>query len=285
MTIFAIFDTYYRGMLFFPNAKINLGLGIIEKRPDGFHNIETLFYPIPLCDALEFIVADSNAESDRLTTSGLEVDGDPLSNIIHKALSIIREERYVPYLNIHLHKNIPVGGGLGGGSSDAAFMLRYLNRYFRFGISNDQLRAMALRIGSDCPLFIENVPAIGTGRGEILTTTGFSLAGYWILLGNPGIKINTGKAYSRATPCNQSINLAEKLSADTALWQETITNDFEAILFPDHPAIESLRDTFINMGAFYSAMSGSGSTVFGLFRERPSVPPALVEKLIYCGLL
>ena len=272
-------------MLFFPNAKINIGLAIVNKRPDGFHDIETIFYPLPVCDAVEFIVAGSDADSDRLTLSGINVGLDPEENIVLKSLEKMREHRYIPWLNIHIHKNIPVGGGLGGGSSDAAFMLRYLNRYFSFGFDTTFLKSIASSLGSDCAFFIDNVPSLGQGRGDILTPVGIKLQGYWLVVANPGTSVNTGSAYMNCTPRGSSADLIAGAARDPELWQEYLSNDFEQVVFPGHPEIESLRDQLLEMGAFYSAMSGSGSSVFGIFKTQPPVNMNITGKVIFSGRL
>jgi len=185
-------------MLLFPNAKINIGLRIVEKRPDGFHNIETFFYPLDLCDILEFVPIGHDVPDLRIT--GIPTGGNAMDNLVIKAWQLMKDKYGIPAVNIHLHKVIPVGAGLGGGSSDAAFMLKGLNKRFGCGCDIGELKEMALKLGSDCPFFIENVPAMGTGRGEVLKPMSVSLKGYIILLKKPGIQINTGWAYGGIKP-------------------------------------------------------------------------------------
>ena len=187
-------------MIVFPKAKINLGLRITGKRNDGYHNIETVFYPVSLCDALEFVVSPEAHEKDILTVTGISVGVSPEENIVMKAVSKLREKYSFPWLKIHLHKAIPHGAGLGGGSSDAACMLKALNRHFQLSISEQEMKSIALDIGSDCPFFIDGDPAFASGRGEILESINPVLSGYYLLLLNPGVGINTGEAYQNCRP-------------------------------------------------------------------------------------
>jgi 4-diphosphocytidyl-2-C-methyl-D-erythritol kinase len=253
------------GMILYPNAKINLGLRVIEKRSDGFHNIETLFFPVQLCDVLEFIETDGNSPS--LEVTGIQPGGNVADNLVIKAWKIINERYHIPAVKIHLHKIIPAGAGLGGGSSDGASMLKGLDRYFNCGCKQQELSEMAALLGSDCPFFILNSPALGTGRGEILHPISFSMKGYTLLLKKPDIHINTGKAYAEITPCYPKMPLIELISKPVFEWQHLLINDFEHVVFKKHPEIGSIKKRFIELGAEYAAMSGSGSSVFGIFSE------------------
>ncbi|GAB2606323.1 4-(cytidine 5'-diphospho)-2-C-methyl-D-erythritol kinase [Belliella aquatica] len=252
-------------MISFPNAKINLGLHITAKRKDGYHDIETCMVPIPLYDALEMILDKKTT----FTNTGLEIPGSEKDNLILKALKLLRKDfNELPHLNIHLHKNIPMGAGLGGGSADAAFALSMMNNLFDLLLEDWFLEDYAAQLGSDCPFFIENTPKIATGRGEILEPVEVDLSGKHLLLINPNIHIGTKEAYAGVAPKASSIILKEVL-ADRSRWKDELVNDFEASIFPRYPEIASIKSHLYEMGAFYAAMSGSGSTVFGLFHEKP----------------
>ncbi len=250
-------------MLLFPNAKINLGLRILEKRSDGFHSIETVFLPLNLTDILEFIEEGKN--STTLTVTGIALDGDIEENLVVKVWHIMNEKFKIPPLSIHLHKTIPVGAGLGGGSANAAFMLKGLNEYFECGCTNVELKKFAAELGSDCAFFIDNSPMLGTGRGEVLEPFDIALHGYEILLIKPDIHVATRKAYSGIVPAIPKKPLKELIKKPINEWQETIINDFESLVFKKYPEIELLKNKLLNMGAEYAAMSGSGSTVYGIF--------------------
>lgn len=252
-------------MIIFPNAKINLGLRIIEKRSDGYHSIETIFLPVDLCDLLEFVETNDNKSS--LDITGIPVEGDPQDNLILKAWKILNIHHPIPPVHAHLHKIIPIGAGLGGGSADAAFMLKALNDYFSCGCKTEELELYASELGSDCTFFIKNVPTIGTGRGELLEPIEIKLSEYEVLLVNPGIHIGTREAYAGVTPAVPLTSLHELIALPIEAWQDTIINDFEASVFKSYPVIGLLKQKMIEAGAVYSAMSGSGSTVYGIFRK------------------
>lgn len=252
-------------MIRFPNAKINLGLHITGKRKDGYHEIDTCMFPIPLYDALEMILDQKTT----FTSTGLEIPGSEKDNLIFKALKLLRKDfNELPHLNIHLHKNIPMGAGLGGGSADAAFALSMMNNLFDLLLEDWFLEDYAAQLGSDCPFFIENTPKIATGRGEILEPVEVDLSGKHLLLINPNIHIGTKEAYAGVSPKTSSIDLKEVL-AERSRWKDELVNDFEASIFPQYPEIASIKSQLYEMGAFYAAMSGSGSTVFGLFDKKP----------------
>lgn len=252
-------------MIRFPNAKINLGLHITGKRKDGYHEIDTCMFPIPLYDALEMILDQKTT----FTSTGLEIPGSEKDNLIFKALKLLRKDfNELPHLNIHLHKNIPMGAGLGGGSADAAFALSMMNNLFDLLLEDWFLEDYAAQLGSDCPFFIENTPKIATGRGEILEPVEVDLSGKHLLLINPNIHIGTKEAYAGVSPKTSSIDLKEVI-AERSRWKDELVNDFEASIFPQYPEIASIKSQLYEMGAFYAAMSGSGSTVFGLFDKKP----------------
>ncbi|WP_421920573.1 4-(cytidine 5'-diphospho)-2-C-methyl-D-erythritol kinase [Marinifilum sp.] len=253
-------------MLCFPNAKINLGLNIINKRPDGFHNIETVFYPIPLCDALEIAESDSD-EKYEFSSSGIPIDIDPSENIVIKAFEWVASKFEIPPTAIHLHKKIPFGAGLGGGSADAAYMIKMLNDFYKLGMSIKELEELAIEIGSDCPVFIKNQPVFAEGKGEIFTSVNLDLSGYHLAVLKPDIHISTPEAYSGVSPKKSGKLLKELINLPLTEWKENICNDFEESIFPNHPELARLKEKLYGLGATYAAMSGSGSSMFGLFEK------------------
>lgn len=251
-------------MIVFPNCKINLGLQILNKREDGFHDLETVFYPVPFRDALE-IIPNNNTETE-FTGTGLTVDGNDADNLCVKAYQLLKKDfPQLPAVKIHLHKTIPMGAGLGGGSADAAFMLKLLNNKFKLNLSTPQLLNYALQLGSDCPFFIINKPCFATGRGEILEEVPVDLSAYKIVLINPGIHINTGWAFSNITPAPSKKSIKAIIHQPIASWKDELINDFENSVFAAHPQIKEIKEILYSHNAIYAAMSGSGSTVFGIF--------------------
>lgn len=248
-------------MICFPNAKINLGLNIVSKRPDGYHNIETVFYPIPVKDALEIVPA----ESFSFTQTGIPVDAPPEKNLAVKAYMRLKERHALPPSEIHLLKVIPFGAGLGGGSSDAAFMLKLLNAYASLDLSEDELEEIAATLGADCPFFIRNVPVFATGTGNIFEPVDLSLKGYHLCLVKPDVSVSTAEAYARVTPAQPAVSLKEIVGSPVVTWKERMVNDFEDSVFPRYPVIRQIKETLYEAGALYASMSGSGSSVFGLF--------------------
>ena len=261
-------------MVIFPNCKINLGLQILAKRNDGFHNIETVFYPIQLKDALEIVPFDSE-EQVIFSSSGYPVSGDFKDNLCLRAYYLLKKDfPDLPPVKIHLHKNIPMGAGLGGGSADASFTLQLLNNLFGLNIPVKKLIEYSLQLGSDCPFFIINTPCIGLGRGEILEEIKLNLSAYKIVIVNPGIHINTRDAFNNlntaATDPNQML-LQNIIQQPTETWQHNLKNDFEIPVFTKYPVIKNIKETLYKQGATYAAMSGTGSTVFGLFKNELSI--------------
>lgn len=257
-------------MLSFPNCKINLGLRILNKREDGFHNLETVFYPVGIRDALE-VIPSLSAGSIEFTQTGLTVPGNDADNICIKAYQLLQKDfPQLPGIKMHLHKTIPMGAGLGGGSADGAFALNLLNTKFQLNLSQQQLVDYALQLGSDCPFFILNKPSYATGRGEILEPLALDLSAYKIAIVNPGIHVNTGWAFSRLTagsrPPGNTI-LKQIIQQPIQTWKTDLKNDFETPVFNAHPGIREIKETLYSLGAVYAAMSGSGSTVFGIFEE------------------
>ncbi|HAQ20786.1 MAG TPA: 4-(cytidine 5'-diphospho)-2-C-methyl-D-erythritol kinase [Prolixibacteraceae bacterium] len=252
-------------MITFPNAKINLGLHVTEKRPDGFHNLETVFFPVSWCDALEFVIA----EKFQFTATGIQISGDPEVNIVVRAYRLLQKDFDLPAIKIHLHKQIPFGAGLGGGSSDAAFMLRMLNKTFNLGLSEETLLNYAVGLGSDCPFFILNKPVYATGRGEIMQETDVCLNDMFILLVKPQVEVSTAKAFQFVVPQKSSVSLPELLRLPVQEWKDKVVNQFEPSVFQQYPELGAIREKLYDLGAVYASMSGSGSCVYGLFNELP----------------
>ncbi|HET7002411.1 MAG TPA: 4-(cytidine 5'-diphospho)-2-C-methyl-D-erythritol kinase, partial [Puia sp.] len=255
-------------MIVFPHAKINLGLYITSKRPDGFHNLETIFYPIPLRDALEIVSSDKNL----FLQTGLKIPGNQDDNLVLKACRLL--EKHYPHikpLEIHLHKVIPQGAGLGGGSSDAAETLQLMNRFFDLKIPSGLLSAFAAELGSDCPFFMQSAPCFATGRGEILEPLTLDLSNYSLILIHPDISINTAWAFSGIKPSLPQYNLKNSISKPIKDWVYTISNDFEPPVFEAHPQLQIIKNRLYDAGALYASMTGSGSTIYGIF-EKSSVP-------------
>ena len=263
-------------MIEFPNCKINLGLRIVRKRKDGYHDLETIFFPVPLNDVLEIIRDPQhqqvNTSSVRFSASGISVDGKINDNLCIKAFNLLQKDfPQLPAIQMHLHKAIPMGAGLGGGSSDAAFTLSLLNKQFNLGLSQEQLINYALQLGSDCPFFILNTPCYATGRGEIMQPVIINLEAYKFIIVNPGIHINTSQAFSGITPDLPEKSLQDIISHPIEAWKNEMSNDFEKPIFKLHPEIERIKNKLYANGALYASMSGSGSTVYGIFEKNKKV--------------
>ena len=262
----------------YPNAKVNLGLRIIEKRPDGFHNLETLFVPTGLCDILEIVTSNIFSIKHYGLTYSLP-DANPEEDLCVRAYRLLQRDYDLPPVEIHLYKKIPVGAGLGGGSADAAFTLKSLNSLFKLNLSDEALASYAARLGSDCPFFVYNKPMFGEGRGEILTP----YQAPWIddLFGEKPrykietrtfpIHVSTAEAYRGVVPRIPEVGLEELLRGPITNWQGSVRNDFEPHIFAAHPAIRSIKESLLDSGALYASMSGSGSAVFGLFTSQPQL--------------
>lgn len=277
-------------MICFPNAKINLGLHVVSRRPDGYHNLETIFYPVGLKDALEIIpvpqeipeVTEFTASSGwtvtndtsyprkyRFFQTGIPIEGDPKDNLVIKALNLIAAEKKLPETAIYLLKKIPSGAGLGGGSSDAASMLGLLNGTFDLGYSKEELMLRATRLGADCPFFILNSPAFATDTGNELEPIEIDLSNYTLLLVKPDIMVSTRDAYGMITPRKPDLSLKEIIRKPPETWRELLKNDFETPVFKKFPEICTIKQQLYEMGAVYASMSGSGSAVFGFFEKEP----------------
>ena len=251
-------------MITFPNAKINLGLNIVERRPDGYHNIETVFYPVPLTDVLEIVPANEGDETT-LTCYGNKVDCPPEKNLVMKAYRLLQEQYDLPAVAMHLYKHIPDGAGLGGGSSDAAHALVMLNKMFSLGLSDRELAAHAVTLGADCAFFIYNHPMMATGIGDVLSPINVNLKGQTLLLVKPAMGVDTRTAYSRVKPQPSAMPLTEILSLPINSWDGLLVNDFEPSVFAALPQLWLIKARLLDAGAQYAAMSGSGSTIFGFF--------------------
>ncbi len=253
-------------MILFPNAKINIGLNITERRPDGYHNIETLFFPVDWRDVLEIHTTTDNTS---LITSGIEIPDNPNNNLIIKAHNLIAQYHGIPHHKIHLHKNIPMGAGLGGGSSDAAHLIDFLNKEYKLNINEEQLNGFATQIGADCPFFLHNKPLMAEGIGNIFTPINLSLSDYYIYIIKPEIHVSTPLAYKNCTPKRWELPLKEAIKQPILEWKNVIFNDFEKTVFPQHPELAQLKQLLYNTGAIYAAMSGSGSSIYGIYTTLP----------------
>jgi 4-diphosphocytidyl-2-C-methyl-D-erythritol kinase len=256
-------------MLAFPNAKLNLGLKVLGRRPDNFHDIETVFLPVDLCDVLEIIVAGDHRFS--FTSSGMEIPGDAEQNLCVQAYRILLAQYGIPPVKIHLHKIIPTGGGLGGGSSDGAFALKLLNRMFSLELSGEELMGYASKLGSDCSFFIRNIPAFADGRGEELRGIKMDLSSFIFVIAVPEMGVSTKEAYAWIDQHSGDTGLSGEhhpfFSGTLGIeqWNSTLQNDFEAPVFSRYPGIQKIKETMYERGAVYASMSGSGSAVFGIF--------------------
>jgi 4-diphosphocytidyl-2-C-methyl-D-erythritol kinase len=250
-------------VLFFPNAKINIGLNINSRRADGYHNLESIFYPIAWRDILEII--PSKQLSFEIT--GLSIPGK--SNLCLKAYELIKSHYGITSVSMHLHKNIPIGAGLGGGSSDAAFTLIALNTIFELGIENDELKKMAAQLGADCPFFIDNIPSLASGIGELLNPIDLDMSNYHLLVVKPDVFVSTAEAFSSIVPQTPLLSLEEEIKIPIKKWR--LKNDFEDSIFSLYPELLEIKKSLIRAGALYASMSGSGSAIYGIFSEKPQL--------------
>jgi 4-diphosphocytidyl-2-C-methyl-D-erythritol kinase len=259
-------------MIEFPNAKINIGLNVLSKRVDGFHNIETLMVPIDLTDILDLSRNNRNYKDKiEITTTGIKIEDKIENNLIYKAFQLIDADFDLPPVTVHLHKAIPMGAGLGGGSADGAYMIRVLNHYFDLELSVNKMEEYASKLGSDCPFFIKNKPAFATGRGTELSVCEFNFQGYILVLIVPPVHVNTASAYGLIKPAKPVHSIKEFYNLFPEQWKNTVVNDFEIPVFNQHPVIAEIKEKLYKNGASYTSMSGSGSSVYGLFREMPDL--------------
>ena len=261
-------------MVFFPNCKINLGLKILRRREDGFHDLETVFYPLPVRDVLDIVRADEL----RFSPSGRPIPGDPSGNLCITAFHLLKKDfPDLPFVHIYLHKYIPIGGGLGGGSSDGAFMLRLLDRQFQLGLTPARLSHYAAQLGSDCPFFLLNLPCLGKGRGEQLEPLTLDLSPYSFLIVNPGVHISTARAFSLCTPKEDGPSLKELISRPVSSWRAELRNDFEGPVFREYPSLKIIKEELYKRGALYASLTGSGSTLYGIFEKGKADPAGWKE--------
>ena len=276
-------------MVIFPNAKINIGLNIIGKRSDGFHDLETIFYPVAVKDVLEIISSKNEADQDIIfTSSGNEINVTDKDNLCVKAFHLIKNDfPQLPAVKMHLHKHIPIGAGMGGGSADASSVLLLLDKQFNLNISENKLQEYALKLGSDCPFFIYNKPSFAAGRGEKLATLNIDLSGCKILIIHPGIHVNTGEAFKKLNYNNFSApgELQQYIQTDIYNWKTCIKNDFEISVFKKYPEIAAIKSKLYEAGAIYSSMSGSGSAVFGIFSKDSTAENIKFPPHYFCQLV
>ncbi|HBF89296.1 MAG TPA: 4-(cytidine 5'-diphospho)-2-C-methyl-D-erythritol kinase [Bacteroidales bacterium] len=265
-------------MICFPNAKINIGLNIVEKRSDGFHNLETIFYPISLSDVLEFLPSNKPIQ---FINSGLYIDGNINNNLCVKAFNLLKKDYNIPEIDIHLHKIIPFGAGLGGGSSDAAFMLSSLNTFFELNLTKYELKNYASMLGSDCAFFIENEPCIAFEKGDKLEKIDLDLSNYIFAIVKPNIYVSTVEAYTNINPTRPQKSLKDLIKQDIKSWKFSIKNDFEENIFLLYPEIKAIKEKLYQLGAIYSSMSGSGSAVFGIFNKKENLEKYFPDSFIW----
>lgn len=269
-------------MITFPNCKINLGLNIVSKRDDGYHNIETVFFPIHLKDAIEVI----EKENFKFSTSGLAIEGEQENNLCNKAYHLLKKDfSQLPPVHMHLHKAIPMGAGLGGGSADGAFTLKLLNKKFGLSLSEKQLSEYSLLLGSDCPFFIINKPCFATGRGEIFEQINLDLSAFKIVIVHPGIHISTSWAFSNINPVVPKRSIKGVIQQPIETWKEELINDFEEPVFTLYPEIKNIKTELYNSGAIYASMSGSGSAVYGIFEKDKTTSFSFPENYFVKDLL
>lgn len=252
-------------MIIFPNCKINLGLHITRKRSDGYHDLETIFYPLPLFDVLEIIKAEKDLP---FTVTGIPIPASGSGNICLRAYNLLKKDfPQIPHFEWHLHKVIPTGAGLGGGSADGAFAIKLINTYCNLGLSVEKMGHYALQLGSDCPFFIINKPSFACGRGEFLETIPLDLSAYKFVIVHPGIHISTANAFQRIIPGEPGISLKQIISSPVDTWKQELKNDFEEPVFATHPEIKKIKEALYHAGAIYASLSGSGSAVYGIFKK------------------
>ncbi len=261
-------------------CKINIGLNVVSKRPDGYHNLETVFYPIPLYDEID--IKSSSLSKDSISLEGHELEGAPNDNLVLRSVRTLRTEGYdIPNVHITLHKNIPSGAGLGGGSSDAAAVMKCLNNALNLNISTTEMERMLSSLGADCPFFVHSCPMYAEGIGNIFTPVQLDLKGWHLLLVKPDEHISTKEAYSAIRPSPSKISLTKTLLLPVEKWRGLVNNDFEDSVFHLHPYIEKVKETLYEMGASYACMSGSGSSVFGLFKDKTDATGKLGNCFIF----
>lgn len=268
-------------MIVYPNAKINIGLYVTGKREDGFHNLETIFYPVGIKDILEINRINSAQGVCLFENTGLPIDCPDDKNLVIRAYKMLATVFSLPAVEVRLHKVIPYGAGLGGGSADAACMLQALNTYFDLKIPERNLLNYALRLGSDCSFFLKNRPLFAGGTGNEFEETGLSLENYTIMVVKPDCGLSTSEAYATITPAPASFDLRKITEVPVEQWKEVIRNDFEQQAFERHPEIRRVKEALYGMGALYASMTGSGSGVFGIFNQGKGKVDALKGEFVW----
>ena len=272
-------------MILFSPAKINIGLQITERRKDGFHNLQSVMFPVGLCDILEIRISDEQEEGIRLDQSGIRLESGSVKNLCIEAFELLSKETSLPSVHVHVHKQIPVGAGLGGGSSNAASALRGLNSLSAEPVSEGKLHELATQLGSDCPFFLYNQPMMMEGRGEILRPVPLQLDQVFLVLLFPRIHVSTAEAYGEVIPMVPGKHLKELIAEPLSKWKHLITNDFEKSVFKKHPVLGTLKEALYDAGSLYASMSGSGSSLYGIFPEKPSLPESIEQFVIWKGPL
>lgn len=267
-------------MIAFPNAKINIGLNIISRRRDGYHNLETVFYPVNIKDAIEVV---ESAEVS-FNASGIEIPGHANENLCLAAYQRLKADFKLPPVSIHLHKNIPIGAGLGGGSADAAFFIKLLNSKFNLNMSVETMQGYARELGADCAFFINNQPAFAYGKGDEFEDVSLTLKDYFLVLAMPPVHVSTGEAYRGVKPAVTDISLKKLIEEPLDKWKYLIKNDFEESVFKNHPSIRGVKAELYEAGALYASMSGSGSSVYGVFKNKIELPQLEVNNQIFYGV-
>jgi 4-diphosphocytidyl-2-C-methyl-D-erythritol kinase len=268
-------------MIVFPNGKINLGLSVLNKRADGFHNIESILYPVPIYDALEFQPSDQFS----IEVFGIDIPGNTEDNILFKTWKLLHDDLQIPPINIKLLKGIPLGSGLGGGSSDAVYFLKSMNNYFELALPTEILLDYAASLGSDCPFFIENVASIVSGRGEIIEPLELSLEGMHIAVVCPEIAISTKEAFEETATGKPEKHIKDIINEPIADWQDKLLNNFEKTAFKKYPSLQKIKNTLLNAGAVYASLTGSGAAVYGLFRESVHIKKYFPDEIVWEGIL
>ncbi|HTN21851.1 MAG TPA: 4-(cytidine 5'-diphospho)-2-C-methyl-D-erythritol kinase [Pelobium sp.] len=267
-------------MITFPSAKINIGLNITGRRSDGYHNLETVFYPIKIKDALEVIEsAEMNFE-----TSGIAIPGHANENLCLQAYDLLRNDFNLPNISIHLHKKIPIGAGLGGGSADAAFFIKLINEKFELSLSIEKMQDYCRKLGADCAFFIENKPVFAYGKGDEFENVDLDLSNYFMALVMPPVHVSTGEAYRGVQPKEPQQSLKELIKLPVEQWQGKVTNDFENHILKNHPVIRGVKASLLEAGALFALMSGSGASVYGIFKEATDLSFLEKENIVFTGI-
>ncbi len=270
-------------MVVFPNVKINLGLFVIEKRLDGFHNIETVMVPVPMHDALEMVVSRNETFDFHIT--GIEIPGNPHENLCYRAWEMLQKDFDLPPVSLHLHKATPIGAGLGGGSSDGAFTIKLINQLFELGLTTPMMEDYAKRLGSDCAFFINNQPVFAFEKGDRLEPISLDLSDTFIVIAKPDVHISTQEAYKGIRPAPSQVSLKEALHRPLKYWREQVTNDFEHSIFKAAPVVGQIKSKLYEQGAVFALMSGSGSAVYGLFEYEVDLKEQFQDCFYWSGWL